>query len=358
MQISIAKPLMTEKEKQAVMLVMDSGMLVQGDRVAELERAFADYHGARFGVAMSSGTTALMAMMMAHGIGPGDEVIIPSFSFFATASSVMSVGGTPVFVDIDPHTFCLSPDAAVAAITEHTVAIMPVHLYGHPADMPRFEAICEKHGLILLEDAAQAHGAAINSRSVGTWGTAAFSFYPSKNMTTGEGGLVLTNGEGVAQRLRMIRNQGMNQQYLHEIVGYNFRLTNLAAAIGLVQFENLDDWTVQRRANARYLDAHLRSVIVPHISPDAHHVYHQYTVRIESNRDSVLKALNEQGVGARVYYPLPIHRQPVFENMVGYSRPHLPETDRAAAQVLSLPVHPSLTPDERDYIVEKVNELC
>ncbi len=360
MNIPIAKPLMGNEEKQAVLDVIESGMLIQGDKVAELERVFADYHGARFGIAMNSGTSALMATMMAHDIGPGDEVIIPAFSFFATASSVLSVGATPVFADIDPRTYCLAPDAAEAAITERTVAIMPVHLYGHPADMPRFETICRRHGLLLLEDAAQAHGAALDSRCVGTWGTASFSFYPSKNMTTSEGGMVLTNDEHIAQRLRMIRNQGMNQQYVHEVVGYNFRMTNLAAAIGLAQFKRLDQWTEQRRENARYFDRHLRNACVPFVGPDARHVYHQYTIRMPDGvaRDEVLQQLNAQGVGARVYYPKPIHQQPVFETLAGFRRPDLPETDRAAAEVLSLPVHPALTTEERDYIVQKVNELC
>jgi perosamine synthetase len=360
MNIPIAKPSMGDEEKQAVLDVMDSGMLVQGSQVAEFEQVFADYHGAKFGVAMSSGTSALMATMMAHGVAPGDEVIIPSFSFFATASSVLSVGAQPVFADIDPRTYCLSVDAAEAAITRRTVAIMPVHLYGHPADMSRFEAICQKHGLVLLEDAAQAHGAALDSRRVGTWGTASFSFYPSKNITTGEGGMVLTNDEEIARKLRMIRNQGMNHQYHHEVVGYNFRMTNLAAAIGLAQVKHLDQWTRQRQENARYFDTCLRNVNVPFVSPGVSHVYHQYTIRVPDgmDRDSVLNKLNEQGIGARVYYPKPIHHQPVVESLAGGHHPDLPETDRASAQVLSLPVHPALTPEERDYIVQKVNELC
>ena len=198
MQIGIAKPFIGEAEKQAVLAVLDSGQLVQGTYVAEFESRFAAYHGAKHGIATSNGTTALIASIMAHDIGASNEVIIPAFTFFATASCILSTGACPVFADIDPDTFCMSPQSAEAVITEKTKAIMPVHLYGHPADMPAFEALCRKHNLILLEDAAQAHGAAIGERNVGTWGTASFSFYPTKNMTTTEGGMVLTNDDEIA----------------------------------------------------------------------------------------------------------------------------------------------------------------
>jgi dTDP-4-amino-4,6-dideoxygalactose transaminase len=361
MQIGIAKPYIGEEEKQAVLAVLDSGQLSQGPKVAEFERAFAQYHGAKHGVATSNGTTALMASMMAHNIGPGDEVIIPSFSFFATASCVLSVGAHPVFADIDPDTFCLSPEAAEAAITPRTKAIMPVHLYGQPADMARFAAICQKHGLILMEDAAQAHGASIGQRKVGTWGTASFSFYPTKNMTTTEGGMILTNDDEVARRLRMIRHQGMSQQYTHEVVGYNFRMTDLMAAIGLVQLGRLPEWTRLRVENARYFNHRLESVKTPYLKPDFTHVYHQYTVRVPDgvDRDAVTRRLNEKGIGVRVYYPTPIHRQPVFQQMNnGYGRVNLPETDKATREVFSLPVHPALTDEEKAYIVQEVNAAC
>lgn len=359
MQIPIAKPFIGEEEKQAVMQVLTSGQLTTGPKVAEFEKAFAAYQGAKFGVAASNGTTALMAAMMAHGIGLNDEVIIPSFSFFATASCILSVGARPVFADIDPNTFNLSPEAAEAAITPRTKAIMPVHLYGLPADMSKFEAICQKHGLILLEDAAQAHGAAIGERRVGTWGTASFSFYPTKNMTTTEGGMVLTNDEEIARKLRMIRAQGMNTQYYHEVVGYNFRMTDMAAAIGVVQLGRLPGWTEQRIANATYFNTHIESVKTPTIPEGYTHVYHQYTVRVPDgvSRDEVTKKLNDKGIGVRVYYPLPIHQQPVFQNM-GYTNVHLPETEKLTAQVFSLPVHPALTQEEREYIVAEVNAAC
>lgn len=360
MQIPIAKPFIGEEEKQAVLQVLNGGYLTSGPKVAEFEKAFAAMHGARHGIATSNGTTALMAAIMAHGIGPGDEVIIPSFSFFATASCILSVGARPVFADIDPVTFNLSPEATEAAITPRTRAIMPVHLYGLPADMPRFEAISQKHGLILLEDAAQAHMAAIGERHIGTWGTASFSFYPTKNMTTTEGGMVLTNDDEIARKVRMIRAQGMNTQYYHEIVGYNFRMTDMAAAIGLVQMSRLPDWSCDRVGNAAYYNAHIESVETPK-TPDGYtHVYHQYTVRVPEgvDRDAVTKRLNERGVGVRVYYPLPIHRQPVFQAMDGYKDVHLPVTENMTARVFSLPVYPSLTAEERDYVVQEVNAAC
>jgi perosamine synthetase len=360
MQIPIAKPFVGEEEKQAVVEVLSSGQLSQGPKVAEFEKAFAAYQGAKHGIATSNGTTALMSAMMAHDIGLGDEVIIPSFSFFATASCILSVGARPVFADIDPDTFCLSPEAAEAAITPKTKAIMPVHLYGQPADMSKFEAICQKYGLVLLEDAAQAHGAAIGDRRTGTWGTASFSFYPTKNMTTTEGGMVLTNDDEIARKLRMIRAQGMNTQYYHEVVGYNFRLTDMAAAIGLVQLGRLPDWTAKRIANAQYFNQQIESVKTPPVLPGNTHVYHQYTVRVPEgvDRDAVAKRLNERGIGVRVYYPIPIHKQPVFQNMDGYKAVVLPETDKATLEVFSLPVHPALTEEERAYIVQEVNAAC
>lgn len=360
MNIPIAQPLIGPEETSAVLDVLSSGHLVQGQQVAAFEQAFAALHQARHAVATSSGTTALMAALMAHGIQPGDEVIVPSFSFFATASCVLSVGACPVFADIDPDTFCLSPPAAEAAITPRTAAIMPVHLFGLPADMDQFAAICQRHGLLLLEDAAQAHGAAIDGRPVGHWGTASFSFYPSKNMTTGEGGMVLTNDEALAARLRMIRNQGMSQQYRHEVLGYNFRMTDLAAALGLAQLRRLPEWNAQRRANAACYDDAITSLQTPGVPPGYTHVYHQYTVRVPVglDRDATVAALNERGIGARVYYPTAIHCQPVLQADAAYRNVDLPATMDATRRVISLPVHPAITAGERDFIVESVNALC
>jgi perosamine synthetase len=356
--IQIAQPMIGEEEEQAVLAVLRSGALVQGERVAAFERAFADYHGAAHGVAVNNGTAALVAALMAHGIGPGDEVILPAFSFFAAAAAVLSVGATPVFADIDPETFCLSPDAAAAAITARTAAILAIHLYGCPADLPRLEALCRRRGLLLLEDAAQAHGAAIAGRRVGTWGTAAFSFYPSKNMTTIEGGMVLTNDAAIARRLRMIRNHGADRPYTHELLGYNFRMNELTAALGTVQLGRLPAWNARRWQNACGYDRHLTGVITPVRPPGYEHVFHQYTVRIPTDRDRAVRRLHTRGIEARVYYATPLHRQPLFRAQQADTRFDLPETDRAAREVLSLPVHPALTADDLAHVIAEVNALC
>jgi dTDP-4-amino-4,6-dideoxygalactose transaminase len=360
MNIGIAKPFIGEAEKQAVMAVLDSGQLAQGAKVKAFEEQFAAYHHVQHGIAVNNGTTSLIASLMAHQVGPGDEVIVPAFTFFATAASVLAVGAHPVFADIEPDTFCLSPDAAEAAITERTKAIMPVHLYGQPADMPRFAALCQQHGLALIEDAAQAHGAKIGDQFAGSWGTASFSFYPTKNMTTSEGGIILTNDDEIARQLRMIRNQGMNTQYYHEVLGYNFRMTDIAAAIGSAQLGRLPEWTEKRIENADFFNETLQTVTVPVTRPGYKHVFHQYTVRVKEglNRDEVVRQLNERGIGARVYYPRPIHQQPVFQKLDGYANVSLPETDKATSEVFSLPVHPLLTDEEREYIVREVNAIC
>ena len=360
MAIGIAKPFIGDEEKQAVLEVLDSGQLVQGKWVEQFENAFAELQGTKHAVAVNNGTTALCAALMAHGIGPGDEVIIPSFSFFATASCVLSVGARPVFADIDPDTYCLSVASASEAITPKTRAIMPVHLYGHLADMPAFARLCEERGLILLEDAAQAHLAALaDGRKAGAWGTASFSFYPSKNMTTGEGGMIVTNDDHIAAKLRMIRNQGMSTQYLHEVVGYNFRMTNLAAAIGVRQLERLPGWTDQRIANAARLSAGLTRVKPAGCCSECRHAYHQYTVRapVGQDRDAIVRDLNERGVGARVYYPRGIHNQPIFER-VDSGRVGLGQTEQAAREVFSLPVHPLLTEEEIATIIKETNAVC
>jgi perosamine synthetase len=357
-RVSIAKPFIGQEEMDAVAQVLVSGQLAQGPAVAEFERRFAEYHGASHGIAVSNGTAALTAALMAHDIGRGDEVIVPSFTFFATASSVLSVGARPVFADIDPQTFCLDPTSVEEKITEKTRGVMPVHLYGQLADMPAFTQLCDAHNLVLLEDAAQAHGASIGNRRAGTWGTAAFSFYPSKNMTTTEGGMVLTNDAEIARRLRMIRHQGMNQQYQHERIGYNLRMTDLCAAIGLVQLGRLPNWTKQRIANASFYDANLRGVITPFVREGSTHVYHQYTVRLKngSRRDELCARLNERGVEVRVYYPTPIHLQPVFLRMPGYQNLGLDQTVEATKSVLSLPVHPFLTDAERQFVIDEAND--
>jgi perosamine synthetase len=355
--VPIARPVIGDEEIDAAVRLMRSGAVVQGPEVAAFEVEFGDLVAGRHCIAVNSGTSALQLTLLALGIGHGDEVIVPSFSFAASANAVRMAGAEPVFADIDPHTFCLDPDAAEAAITKRTAAIMPVHLYGHPAAMDRFVPLAERHGLAIVEDAAQAHAASLNGQPVGTFGAAGcFSFYPTKNMHALEGGMVTTADPALARTLRLLRNQGMEQRYDNEIVGANMRLTDVAAAIGRVQLAKLAGWNAQRRANAKTLSSRLTTVVTPRAAPGAQHVYHQYTVRVLNDRDALQRHLTASGVGSAVYYPTPIHALKPYwraSKAASYAR-GLPETDRAAAQVLSLPVHPTLSPAELDRVVEVV----
>lgn len=353
--IPLAQPLIGVEERAAVMRVLDSGNLAQGPEVAAFEDDFSHLVEGRHCVAVNSGTAALHLGMLAAGIGIGDEVIVPSFSFAATANAVSLCGATPVFADIEHATFCMDPAAVAAAITPRTAALMPVHLYGHPAAMTNLATLADRHGLLLVEDAAQAHGAALNGRPIGALGQlAAFSFYPTKNITTGEGGMIVTDDESIARAARLLRNQGMEQRYHNEIVGFNARMTDLGAAIGRVQLRKLQGWNAARRHNAARLDAGLRGVLTPSVAKGATHVYHQYTMRSRS-RDRLMAGLAERGIGTGVYYPVPIHRLPVYASM---STPALPETERAAAEVLSLPVRPDLAAEEMSAVIDAVNEVA
>jgi len=351
--IPIARPVIGEDEKQAVLRVLESGQLAQGRLVREFEEAFAQWLGVRQAVAVSSGTAALMLALQAHGIGPGDEVITTPFSFIATANAVLYVGARPVFADVRSDDFNIDPAQVEARMTPRTKAILPVHLYGHPAPMAEIMSIAQRHDLLVVEDAAQAHGAQLNSRKVGTFATACFSFYPTKNMTTGEGGMVTTDDSQIAELLRKLRDQGQAALYHHELLAYNWRMTEIAAAMGRAQFRRLDELNERRRRNAEYLSQRRKGVITPVEREGYRHVYHQYTVRVPQRRDALLEHLRERGIGTRIYYPTPIHQQPVYRKL-GYED-DLPIAQRLAAEVLSLPVHPSLTADELERIVESVS---
>jgi dTDP-4-amino-4,6-dideoxygalactose transaminase len=353
--IPAARPLIGDEERAAVDRVMRSGMLAQGPEVAAFEAEFSKVVDGLHCVAVNSGTSALHLALLALGVGPGDEVIVPSFTFAATGNSVRLAGATPVFVDIEPATFCLDPAAVAEAVSDRTRAIMPVHLYGHPADMRALAALARDKDLLIVEDAAQAHAASLDGRPVGTFGDAAcFSFYPTKNMTSGEGGMVTTPRDDVARMLRLLRNQGMERRYENEVVGFNTRMTDLHAAIGRVQLGKLDAWTEQRQVNARFLRENLEGVVVPPVADGAVHVYHQFTVRVvDHDRDEFASRLAEGGVGSGVYYPIPTHALPSFGLALD-----LPETQRAAREVLSLPVHPALTEADLATVVEVVNRTA
>jgi len=348
--IPLARPQIGDGERSAVDRVLASGQLAQGPEVEAFEAEFARVVGGRRCVAVHSGTAALHLGLLAVGIGPGDEVIVPSFSFAATANAVVLAGAKPVFADIEPVTYCLDVAAVEAAVTGRTAAIMAVHLYGHPADMVGLRRAADAHGLLLVEDAAQAHAAGLDGVPAGALGDlAAFSFYPTKNMTTGEGGMIVTADDQVDRTARLLRNQGMQERYANEIVGFNARMTDMAAAIGRVQLARLGGWNDARRANAARYDAELRGVVTPHVAAGATHVYHQYTIRSQ-HRDDLHKHLQDARIGCGVYYPTPIHRLPAYGLDVD-----LPETERAAREVLSIPVRPDLTAAEVDTVVHAIN---
>ncbi len=373
--IGIAHPLLGIEEEAAVLRVLASAQLAQGEHVATFERRFAELCHVREAVAVSSGTAALHLALLAHNIGPGDEVITTAFSFAATANVILLVGATPVFVDIEPDTYTLDPTQVQAAVTRRTKAIIPVHLYGHPCDMTRLSQLAEAYSLVLIEDASQAHAAAINGKPVGSFGTGCFSFYETKNMTTGEGGMVTTNDPAIAERVRLLRNHGQEARYYHIALGYNMRMTELQAAIGLAQIEKLESFTERRIANATYLIEYLKGAVqTPNVRPGYRHVYHQYTIRVPSDRNEWVVNLHTRGIDTTIRYPLPIHQQPFYRRKPSLFRvlspgkrsllkggnpaAHLPATESAAQQVLSLPVHPALSEENLAKIVREVLVLC
>ena len=353
--IPIANPQLGDREKARIGEVIDSGQLADGPEVRAFEDEFADFCGATHGIATTNGTTALHTAVEALGLGPGDRVVTTPFSMIASANSIRLAGAEPVFADIDPETFNLDPDAVERIVREQDVdAILPVHLFGLPADMPRLRAIADEHDLLVIEDAAQAHGAAIDDERVGTFGdVACFSFYPTKNMTTGEGGMVLTDDPDVAARARSFINHGRTADgaaYEHTRLGQNYRMTSLLAAIGRVQIGDLPEHNEARRANAARLTAELPEWVDTPVEPAGRrHVYHQYTIRTD-DRDALADHLEARGVGTGVYYPVPIHEQPVYDDV----DPDVPVAERAAREVLSLPVHPALSSADVDEIVAAV----
>lgn len=352
--IPMAQPLLGDAEAEAVLAVLRSGQLAQGRVVAEFEDRFAALCGVKHAIATTSGTTALHIALLAHGIGPGDDVITTAFSFVASANAALYVGARPVFADIDPATLNIDPDSIRATITPRTRAIIAVHLYGNPAALDQLMRICEQHNLILIEDACQAHGATFAGRQVGSFGTGCFSFYPTKNVTAGEGGMITTDDDELAERLRLLRSHGSPRRYYHTMLGYNFRLSDIHAAIGLAQLDRLAEWTEQRRANAARLLGLLADLpLIPQaILPGARHVCHQCTVRIPQGRDEVAADLRAQGIDSATFYPLPIHLQPLYRDL-GY-RDQLPHSEQAATEVLSLPIHPALTADDLDAVANGV----
>jgi len=349
--IPIARPDLGDEEAAAVAEVLASGMIAQGKRVAELEERWAELIGVPHAIAMGNGTLALMSIFAGLGLGPGDEVITVAHTFAATANAILFTGATPVFVDIERDTYLIDAGRIEAAITPRTRVICPVHLFGLVADMDMITAIADRHGLAVVEDACQAHGATFRGRRAGSFGHGAFSLYATKNMTTAEGGFVTTADDRVADWLRVYRNQGMRSRYQFEMLGFNFRLTDIAAAIGLVQLAKLERNTNRRQdLAAQYTEVFRDLPVRTPVVPDGRaHVFHQYTIDVGPARDAILADLRDAGIGADVYYPVPVHRQ--ADIMERGLHADLPVTDAAAAQTLALPIYPGLTESEQATVI-------
>jgi dTDP-4-amino-4,6-dideoxygalactose transaminase len=343
----------------AIHSVLDRCQFVLGEDVSAFESEFASFVGASYGIGVNSGTSALHLALLAAGIGPGDEVITVPFTFVATVAAIHYIGAKAVFVDIRPDTFTMDPAAIEAALTPRTKAIMPVHLYGQPADMEAISLIARKHGLVVIEDAAQAHGAEINGRRVGALGdVGCFSFYPGKNLgAVGEGGMVVTNDAGLARTVRMLRDWGGEKKYQHMLKGYNYRLETLQAAVLRVKLGRLEGWTEARRAAARRYNGLLEGtgIPTPREATGTRHVYHIYAIR-SGNRDRLQAGLSAAGVQTGIHYPTPVHLLPAYADL-GYASGQFPHAERAAAEVLSLPMYPELTADMQAEVAAALIEV-
>ena len=358
-KVPIAKPLIGDEEIENVVEVLKSGMIAQGPKVEEFEQKFADWVGAEYGIAVNSGTAALHTALLSCGIGKGDEVITTPFTFIASGNSIVYSGATPIFSDIDLKTYTLNPDLIEEKITENTKAILPVQLYGQSANMEKINEIAEKYGLIVIEDAAQAHGATCKGMKVGSMGDmSCFSFYPTKNMTTSEGGIITTDDDELAENAKMFRAHGSIVRYHHNAIGYNYRMTDISAAIGLAQLKKIDGFNDKRISHAAYLNeglADVDGVITPYCAYDSKHVYHQYTIRVEKgNRSDWVRIINESGVGTGIHYPITLYNQPIYKTL-GITG-DCPKSELAADTVISLPVHPALTQEDLDMVISAVKK--
>ncbi|MEB3757000.1 MAG: DegT/DnrJ/EryC1/StrS family aminotransferase [Desulfurococcales archaeon] len=366
LRIPISKPLLGKEEEEAVRKVMASGILAHGPEVEKFEEEFASYLGVKHVVAVANGTVALDVALKAIGIKNGDEVITTPFTFIATANSILYQGARPVFADINPETYTIDPDKVLELVNSKTRAIIVVHLYGHPVDMDPIREIAEDYNLLVVEDAAQAHGSMYKGKKVGSLGdVGAFSFYPTKNMTTGEGGAVVTDNDEIARKARLVRNHGQERKYYHTVLGYNYRMTSIGAAIGRVQLKKLDKMNEIRRRNATLLSQFTKYIqgIEPPVEKEwAHHVYHQYVIRVKGDcrydRDSLKKLLEKRGIGTGIHYPLTIPEQPLYKKLGIGCEKTCENALKASREILSLPVHPLVSKEDIDYIGKVLGELC
>ena len=360
--IRLSKPVINKEEMANLREVLDSGLLARGRFNCDFENSFAGYIGTKFAVSVSNGTAALHAALLASGISPGDTVITTPFSFIATANAIIHCGARIVFADIDPLTFNISADEMEKVLRRRgnkIKAAVITHLYGLPCRMDRIMRLVRKYNLILIEDCAQAHGAEFKGRKAGAFGNiATFSFYGSKNMTTGEGGMITTDNKRLYQKCARLADQGRSSRFIHSEIGFNYRMSNLAAAIGLAQLKKIDLFNNKRRRNAQYLSKRLKDIAwitVPQEAKDLKHVFHQYTIQVSGGRDRLVAHLKNNSIEAGANYPLPIHRQPAYKKL-GYGKCVLPGAQKAAARVVNLPVHPSLKKKDLDKIIKAVRE--
>ncbi len=358
--IPIAKPIITDDEKKAVLDVLSTGQLASGKYVTMFEDMFKSYLGCKYAICTNSGTAALHAALLGAGIGKGDLVITTPFSFIATSNAILYVGATPLFADVEEETFNIDPDKVENLIrntTEKIKAIIIVHIFGNPCSMNRIMEICEKYNIILIEDCAQAHGAEYRQKKVGTFGeVSAFSFYPTKNITCGEGGMVVTDDEEIYNSVRKVINHGQVQRYEHDILGYNFRMTNISAAIGIEQLKKLDHFNNLRISYAnKYLKELSRDkFILPIVNNNVKHVFHQFSIRCKDDRNNVIDLLEKNEIGYGIYYPTLIPDQPLYKQLNLGS--HCPVSHKLCEEVLSIPVHPALSEDDVNNIIKVLND--
>lgn len=355
--IRLCRPDIGPEELDAIAGVLGSGVLTNGPRTIEFENMFSERHGCEHGIAFANGTVALEGLYLALGIGAGDEVITPSMTFISTATSILHVGATPVFADVEPDTFNIDPADVARKITNRTKAVVAVHYGGQSADLSELNELTDGAGVYLLEDAAEAHGAEYKGRPVGSWGLAGmFSFTPTKNVTTGEGGLVTTNDAQLADKLRLLRNHGQRATYEHVSLGYNWRITEIQAAMGIEQIRKLDAILERKRRNAKILLALLESndrIRPPLTKDDRDHVFMLFTLLIHGERDDVMRRLGSQGIETKLYFP-PAHSQPVFEGFTA----DLPVTEELAKRMLSVPFHSMLTSSDLERIAAALSIAC
>ncbi len=361
MKVNLTEMYVDDEIKNAAIGVLESKRYVKGEQAREFEKEFASFSGAKYGITTNSGTSALHVAMLSVGIGRGDEVIVPSHTFIATASPLLHIGAKPVFAEINEKTYTIDPDDIRKKITDKTKAIIPVHLYGQPADMDAIREIADEYGLIIIEDACQAHGAEYKGRRTGSMGDiAAFSFFPSKNLTVaGDGGMIVTNNEEYAIKAAALRDQGRlaGKKYEHDYAGFNYRMSEILAAIGRIQLKHLPEWIEERRRVAKLYNELLEDagIILPFEEEWAKHVYHLYVIR-HSRRDELKEYLKEKGIASGIHYPVPVHMQPAIRNSVGESY-NLPITEKVAKEVLSIPIYPGMEEEKVRYVADEIKNF-